>query len=277
MNCPNCGSKHLQKKGKRLGRQRYKCLECTASFTKGIPYKPAPKYKPVVNVECPYCGSSQVRRDGQLEQGGQRYKCNLCQKSFSSKTNTELFNKMDCPYCGSKLNYAGYTKLKNRKYHCPTCNRTCSGDENGIPIKREIFSSINTKIRCPNCGSLNLKKAGYINGIQKYVCKDCKRVFMENTPVLKKYKECRTQIIEAVLDGQNYKKVAAKYNYHPDHVRRLLRPYYKLEVIFKKQKELILKYGVHLRVPVDYLAEYVHCSEYNCRKIIENYKKNLII
>ena len=42
-----------------------------------------------------------------------------------------------------------------------------------------------------------------------------------------------------------------------------------------KQRKLIIKYGYYLRVPVNYLATYVPCSEYTCRKVLKKYREKL--
>ena len=53
-----------------------------------------------------------------------------------------------------------------------------------------------------------------------------------------------------------------------------MAPYYKKEKITQEQEDLILKYGFHLNVPVDYLAEYIKCSEHKCEEVLKKAKKD---
>ena len=144
MKCPRCGSKDLQKKGKRLGKQRFRCKECSCSFTEGIPYKEAPSYKKLTK-ECSRCGSNHIVRDGKLEDGAQRY-----------------------------------------------------------------------------------------------LCKDCNLRFSDNSPD------------SLITDWE--------------HVQ---------EEITKEQKQLIIRFGYHCKVPVSYLAEYIHCSKGMCRRVLKEYEERL--
>ena len=178
MKCPNCNSVKLQKKGKRDGKQRYKCTNCGASFTEGKEYIPAQKYSPLKEVTCPECGSDRVVRDGKLEDDSQRYRCKECNLRFSQKT--------------------GKKRPKNEK-------------------------------------------------------------------ILK--------VIENILNGKNVEKVALEYNYSTEHLRKVMAPYYKKEKITQEQEDLIIKYGFRLNVPVDYLAEYIKCSEHKCKEVLKRVKK----
>ena len=63
MKCPRCGNEHLQKKGMRAGKQRYKCMNCFANFCEGIKYISAPKLEKL-NKTCLYCGGTHISRDG---------------------------------------------------------------------------------------------------------------------------------------------------------------------------------------------------------------------
>ena len=180
MKCPNCNSTNLQKKGMRAGKQRYKCKDCEANFTEGVPYKKQLQLPPVSNIVCRNCGNTSVIRDGKLEDGSQRFKCPKCKLSFSTK-----------------------------------------------PPRR-------------------------LSSVEKI------------------------DLIKAVLIGGNIKKLTLKYNCTSKFIEKLVSPYYAAETITPNQKKDIIKYGYYLKVPVDYMAEYIKCSEHKCTEVIENYKERLM-
>lgn len=273
MICPRCGSSDLQKKGKRLGRQRYRCKECSSSFTEGIPYKEAPVYEAAQKV-CSRCGSKSIVRDGKLKDGAQRYLCKDCNLRFSDNSSESLTILWECPYCGGTLIYSGYGKLGQREYNCKDCHKSCSGDLiTGKPIKRLSFSEVNVSVFCPYCNSLNIKKAGIAKGNrQKYICKDCKRHFMTDYKVTPKSKDLKNKVIKYLLNGANLKKVSTASGYSQRYIREFMEPFYANETITEEQKQLIIKFGGHCRVPVDFLAPYVKCSERMCRKIIKGFR-----
>ena len=276
MKCPRCGSKDLQKKGKRLGKQRFRCKECSCSFTKGIPYKEAPTYERL-DKKCSRCGSTHIVRDGKLEDGAQRYLCKDCNLRFSDNSSESLTTSWECPYCGHVLIYSGYGKLGQREYRCNHCKKSCSGDKiTGKPIKRLSFGETNELVHCPSCDSKNIKKAGIAKGSrQKYICKDCKKHFMTEYRVEPKKKGLREEVISIVMHGGNVKKISKEYGFSERYMREFLEPYYAHESITREQKELIIKFGYHCRVPVNYLAEYVPCSEKMCRRVLKEYKEKL--
>ena len=183
MECPNCGSSNLQKKGTRAGKQRYRCNDCKANFTEGIPYKKQVSLPPLKGITCPKCNSTSVVRDGKLLDGTQRFRCRACKLDFSSKT---------------------VKPIKRMK-----------------PEEKEI-------------------------------------------------------IIQAVLAGKNVNKITEEYECTHEYIKDLLRPHYASETITPEQKKDIIKYGYYLRVPVDYMAEYIKCSEHKCEEVLKKFKKSLM-
>lgn len=272
MKCPRCGSTDLQKKGKRLGRQRYRCKDCSSSFTEGIKYKEAPIYEALDKV-CSRCGSNNVVRDGKLQDGAQRYICKDCNLRFSDNSSESLTTSWECPYCGHTLVYSGYGKLGQREYRCNNCKRSCSGDQvTGQPIKRVYFSETNTDVTCPVCNSLNVRKAGISkDGRQKFVCKDCHKGFMHDYKLKPKPTGLKQEVIKRILNGENLRKVSVSTGYSERYIREFMEPYYAYETITKEQKNLITKFGCHCNVPINYLAQYIKCSERMCKKIIKQY------
>ncbi len=180
MKCPSCGSTDLQKKGSRNGKQKFRCKECYASFTEGVPYLRRGKLAPLTDFECPSCGSTRVVRDGKLEDGAQRYKCRSCNCGFSTKT------------------------------------------------------------------------SGVISP------------------------EDKVSIVQKVLAGKNIEKLKSEYKCTSEFIKDLVKPHYASETITPEQKKDIIKYGYYLRVPVDYMAEYIKCSEHKCEEVLKKFRKTLM-
>ena len=238
MKCPKCGSAHVQKKGIRSGKQRYRCVDCTCTFTEGVAYHKAKKYPVVNGVECPKCKSSHIIRDGKLEDGSQRFQCQSCGLNFSSKTVIMEEIKWTCPYCNGELSYSGYSRKGFREYKCKNCGTSCTGDETGKPIKTQ-------------------DKADFV-------------------PIEDINPQNRKAIVSAVMRGGSVKNLSKDYKCTINTIHTLSKPYYKTELITKEQKSLIIKYGYYLKVPIDYMAEYVKCSEHKCTEILRKYKKSLM-
>ena len=272
MQCPACKSSYVQKKGKRAGKQRYICSNCGAGFTDSVKYRPSVKHPELSKVECPTCHSTEIFRDGHLQDGSQRYKCKICGTGFSTKSNLKGKVKWGCPYCGGKLTHSGLSKLGMNEYRCVECGKSCTADEEGKPIKRELpFALINKTVKCVYCGSLNLRKAGRLKNGERYICNECKHAFTEKTKVRKNIND----LIKAVLKGYNIKKVAVDGGYTVDYLRKVMLPYYKKEEVTVKQINSIIKYGYYLKVPIEYMAEYIKCSEHKCKEVISKYEKKI--
>ena len=273
MKCPNCGSQKIQKKGMRSGKQRYKCTECGANFCWGVKYKSAPLLEKL-NKMCIYCGSEQIVRDGKLPSGKQRYKCYSCGKGFSDSTVLkEPEPAKYCPYCNSKLRKAGYSKLGYKEYYCKACGRSCTENAEGIPQKRETFKEINTSIECPSCSSKNIRLAGKRDGRRKYSCKDCGRTFIENAQVSRHSKAEIKNILLHIFKGKKLEDVAKKFNTTLKNISNIAQKHYEDEMITPEKRKMIINYGYFLKVPIDYLAEYVPCSRKACETILKELEK----
>ena len=275
--CPSCGGTHVVKKGKRCGRQRYLCMSCSACFTEGIKYEEGKKRLPA-KVKCPFCGGKANRR-GKLGDGTQRYECIECHTSFSRKTRsthkkTSRGKDLPCPYCGGHLTYTGTNTSGRQRFLCTKCGRACSGDENGTPRALIRFGEINTSVKCPECSSTNIKRSGHNKfSVQRYRCNSCGRMFIEEPQAIVHSKEKEQEAVREVLNGVSVKKVAVKYKYSLERLKKIMQKWYKTETITKQQKKDIIKYGYFLKVPIDYMAEYVKCSEKKCREVLTAYKK----
>ena len=84
--------------------------------------------------------------------------------------------------------------------------------------------------------------------------------------------EKRKLACKEVMSGFPEIKIAEKYNISLEELQELLKPLYKKETITESQKQMIIKYGIMLKVPVEYMAEYIPCSERMCNKIMEQNK-----
>lgn len=275
MHCPNCQSTKLQKKGKRAGKQRYRCSNCGANFTEGATYTPAKRLPLLNNIKCPECGESHVIRDGKTADGTQRYQCQSCGLNFNHKTKGGHGKRIlwTCPYCGGSLRYSGYSKSGYRSYLCKECKKSCTADAEGKPIKKEEpFSLTNESVKCPHCNSTNLKKAGFNKlGNQRYVCNSCERSFNKHSIKRQNIEEA----VNLMLQGRNLQKISKSSGYSSERLRKIMSPYYKMETINENQKKDIIKYGFYLKVPVDYMAEYIKCSEHKCREVLRRYREKI--
>ena len=272
MQCPKCKSSYVQKRGKRAGKQRYSCTNCGACFTENTEYKVSIKPIKIVGIECPHCHSTNLFKDGHLKDRAQRYECKDCGLNFSDKTTIDKRVPWKCPYCGGDMFYSGYGKKGDRSYQCKECKRSCTADKEGKPIKREFFHEINKTVKCPVCGSYNLKKGGFsVLNKQRYICTICGKHFTEDT----RSPEIKKRALRLILSGTSVSKAAKETGYSVCHLRRIVKPYYAKEKITKSQEKDIIKYGYFLKVPVDYMAEYVKCSEHKCLEVLESYKNKI--
>ena len=259
----------------RAGKQRYKCTNCKANFCYGVKYVSAPiREKP--DKTCIFCGSSHISRDGKLPSGAQRYKCLDCNKGFSDNTVIKEPEPIKyCPYCGSKLRKAGYSKFGYREYYCKTCRKSCTENANGVPQKRSNFKDINKDIRCPSCNSTDLRLAGQQNGKRRLSCKSCGRQFTEGSTIKRHSKKEIINIIFDIFDGKSTEEVAKKFNTTEKNVKGIMKRYYDKEIVPPEKLKLIMNFGYLLKVPIDYIAPYVHCSYKACEDIIKSCEENI--
>lgn len=283
MNCPECNSDKLYKKGFRRGKQRYQCKECGRNFVEGTKFVGRQVNLPSLIKACVHCGSFDIIRDGRLESGGSRYKCKNCGKSFSSKTVVLPPVEYECPYCGGKLTRSGKGKLGQPEYFCTQCYKSCSGD----PPKRAPlpFSETNTEVHCPYCNSLKIKLRGIYKGKIKntrlYSCAECGRRFNEGTKEQLKAKKLKpsahetcpycngNRIISAGINSksgkQRFRCLDCKRSY-----TKGVKP--KLSIAEKRK---ILMYKLNLGLSTKEISEHFGCSTYMIEKLVKDYKKNL--
>ena len=280
MNCPECNSENLYKKGFRNGKQRYQCKDCGRYFVEGTKFVGRAVKLPTLVKTCLYCGSTHINRRGRLDDGTSRYECMDCRRSFSSKTKILPPIEYPCPYCGGKLKRAGTGKLGQPKYLCTECNKNCSGEP---PKANPKFKDINTEIDCPYCGSMDIKLGGTATRkpITRYLCNTCGRAFTEETKQrLEEYRQSLRYNEVCPRCGSHRIIVAGVTKVGNNRFRCLecKRTYTKGATILElseKTKSTILMYRVNLNVPVADIAKYFKCSEYMVRKLEKEYREKL--
>lgn len=133
-------------------------------------------------MKCPFCQGNNVRLNGKLPSGNQRYFCKDCNKGFSK--NTILIKPVithKCPYCQGELRKAGYNRSGTERYVCKKCGKKCSR-KNEKELHEPIFKYIEDK-ECPHCHSNRIKKAGKNKGKQRFKCLDCDKIFSDATVI----------------------------------------------------------------------------------------------
>lgn len=134
-------------------------------------------------MSCPTCNSDNIKKNGFLPSGKQRWFCKDCKHYFSEEViprtyKEETVDGKYCPYCGGNLKYKGWNKSGSRRYLCKSCGKGCSGE---TPKRLNSFHS---DLPCPYCGSYHAKKSGKLrNGESRYVCNDCGKGFSSKTKI----------------------------------------------------------------------------------------------
>lgn len=314
MNCPYCNSQHTIKKGfLKSGKQKYLCKTCHRGFSFPLKIKnnlkvniQEDKYCPICgqvlkkksanhlkkdifvchhcnklfdinfnriipDMPCPYCQSEDIKKGGKLKFGQIRYQCNTCKKTFSISTKIKESPTVNCPRCKSNQIWrCGYAEDGQRqRFMCKECKYKFTENTN------EFFPREYIKINCPNCANDKAKKAGFSNyNEQYYKCTNCGHKFLLHG----KYRQLNNQqkifIIKETIKGKTINSIAQKLKCNEKTVRNVLSKYYKQEKLTVEQEQLIIKYGVQLAVPVEYLAPYVPCTPKKCKEILSKYNIN---
>ena len=133
-------------------------------------------------MSCPHCGSENVKKNGLLPSGKQRWYCNDCKKywSFGVEPVKPTTDGKHCPYCGGALKSTGWNASGTRRYACKECGKRCSGENptKSLPVHSEI--------PCPYCGTHNARKLRQLkDGTKRYQCNECGKGFSANTVISK--------------------------------------------------------------------------------------------
>lgn len=166
MTCPHCNSEKLQKRGKRNGKQIYKCLNCGKKHTEGIV---PPKPRKIVIRNCEYCGKSTENPK-------------FCSSSCAARYNNIHFPKRKkkkryCKYCGAEV--------EGRRVACDDCNPNSQDWDNitlGEVIGKasyQIAANVRRRARyryrnssrpkyCVNCGYKKHYEVCHIHAIMDF-------------------------------------------------------------------------------------------------------------
>ena len=274
MNCPECNSENLYKKGTRAGKQRYQCKDCGRYFVEGTKFVGRQVKLPSVVQTCPQCGSTHIRRDGLLETGGQRYKCGTCGKGFSTKTVYREPVKYSCPYCGGKLRRSGHGKLGQPEYLCTVCGKSCSGDP--PKAKAKAFKEVKTEVNCPYCNSRDIVLRGMQKGFRKYMCHNCNRVFTDDTKERLKRERERARAmrdIKCPTCGHGGKRINSagvnKYGLERFRCMECKKSWTVYPELSASDKRLILMYRLNLKVSSSSIMRHFKCSKQMIEKIVK--------
>lgn len=267
--CPYCHSHNLTTNGYLKDRKtrRYHCKDCDRYFSA----KTVIQEKSGIN--CVRCGSDETYHYGTTEKGKPIYKCKECGKRFVE--NPENYKKYEivCPKCGkigakkdgnSGLANGGYKQY----YKCLACgHRYTLNPTNLTSLDKEKI------IEMYKQGVPVRHLAEQFNISEREIRRKTQDI---PNPIQEKKKELKQEMINEVLHGKPIKETAIKYGYAPKSLSKFMIDEYSKETITKEQKETIIKFGIFCNVPINYLAEYVPCSEYMCKKVIDEYweKKN---
>lgn len=280
MNCPECNSENLVKRGFRGGHQRYVCKDCDRHFTEGVKLKPRMPKTPLEGEVCPHCGSTEIKRDGKLETGGQRFKCVTCGRGFSEKTVLYKPVEYKCPHCGGRLKRAGHSKEGKPKYRCADCGKYSSGNPPTITF---AFKEVNKDIKCLYCGSTNLKRGGKSRkGYLRYICLDCQKTFNEQTAerLQKLESEMRRDETCPRCGGHNIKQSTPSrtgkeqlrcLDCHKTYLKGSTRiaKDIKRKPLAEQDKRKVLMYRFNFGLPIMAIAESFKCSDYAVKKLIK--------
>ena len=263
--CPYCHSTNLKRGGHlKSGAARFYCKECGRYFSDKT------KILEKLDKTCPYCNSNDIVRRGKLPNGKQRYQCRSCNTGFSDETIPDPTIRYDkeCPICHNKTaKKAGFSKEGKQYYICKKCNHKFLIDGKYKHITEKQKELIIEKHKAGYTGLEISKMLGvgdrtirkYIKGVKRDITPEQRRKMFLNS------------ISNLVFKGIPLQDIADKFGYKKQSIMKLVGPYYKNETITDKQRQLILKYGAGCKVPVEYLAPYIKCSENMCRKVLKGY------
>lgn len=79
-----------------------------------------------------------------------------------------------------------------------------------------------------------------------------------------------------ILHGKSLENISTLYNTPLSKIKEIANPLLENESITEQQEKMIVQYGIMLKVPIDYLAEYVPCSYAMCDRILNKWKNKEI-
>lgn len=226
---------------------------------------------------CPYCGNQDLKIGGLTSEKKNRYICKNknCGTQFTdpkqrvtypvkkrnAKKDLKYFdpNTLCCPKCGGEqFKKAGFNRGK-RQYKCK--NEKCK-TRFLDPVLRTLSIKVEG-VLCRFCNSDNYYKSGltYL-GKQKYICKDCKRIF---TPEATRNKPKTLPISDDVWNvadlgvkvlGTGSRKKFNFTNIHQPWFKELVKKFVKFAAFRGRANETIQGYITNLNTFSDFLDKH---------------------
>lgn len=267
--CPYCHSINIHANGFLNDKitKRYHCKDCGRYFSN----KTVIKEKSGVN--CVQCGSDNTYNYGTTDKGKPIYKCKNCGKRFVEyPDNAYKRQEIQCPKCGNigakKDGNSGLSKGGYKQYYkCLACGHRYSLNPTNLTSldKEKIIELYKQGVPVSHLAEqFNISEREISRKVQDIP-----------NPITEKKKQQKQEMINEVLRGKPVKETAIKYGYAPHSLTKFMTEEYAKEHITHDQKMMIIKFGVLCNVPINYLAEYIPCSEHMCKKVIDDYYKCL--
>lgn len=136
------------------------------------------KTQKIENMKCPYCQADTIGKRGTDKDGGTRYVCKSCKKTFRPDKPVRVIVPIDesttCRRCGgTDFNRGGKTAKGKPLLLCKSCGFRF------VPLEYSEKNQPIPNVHCDKCNGVNLARAGYkADGRQMYHCKDCDRHFV---------------------------------------------------------------------------------------------------
>lgn len=176
-----------------------------------------------------------------------------------------------CPKCGSDKILKKGTRVGKQRYKCNSCGANFT---EGVPYKSAPPILRSHNLKCIRCGSSHVVRDGkLLDGTQRYKCVDCNLNFSKKTKLTEGNREEVLKLI--FLKGASIEQVVEQTNLSPSKINIITEPFYARENISLEKKKLIIQYGYYLRVPIEYLAEYIPCSRKACERVLSEYREKV--
>ena len=294
--CPDCKSHNLRRTGfNKLGIQRYVCKDCGRKFVEEVTVRPKSSHQ----VVCPKCNHHYAKKGGQTGNKSQYWICLQCghkyledprYKHVTDEQKREIVSLMNCGYTpreiGDKIGKTGRTIKSILESINPAFkDRVCRN----IALKRERLKQVTVARKQRQQQLEQEQKEKRLQEQKREIVKmytqegltkkqiatklhiAVNTVNIATDGLMSKDEHQKFMIRKLIMSGKNPDKVCAEYNYNKSNIYKLMERDYRNEVITPQQTDLIIKFGVMLDVPVEYLAEYVPCSEKKCKEVMKQY------
>lgn len=304
LTCPKCGGKHINRSGfdTKTGKQRYKCIDCKHKFVENPSQHPFKQHE----KECPYCHHVGAKKAGKSN-GKQYYICLHCNHKYlegglyrhlKSTDKRHIMTMMTQGVSQVEIAEEMHISVKTLNNYLNKCEELKPIREQNAKLQRErsareeklkhLYKIKNKKLeqfkpyteRIPygffcefmECSNEYLKgrmdKARFNRMVTALTVKELEKVSLTKDELL--HKQNKKKACMAIMRGMSTDYIT-KYDVKLSEIKTSLETLYRKETISPEQEETIVKFGVGCRVPVEYLAPYVPCSQRKCKAILKNY------